>query len=113
MNYLFWNIRGIGKGEKTVSIRSLVKKHKVNFLGLVESKHKKPFQPRLKRLWGDDDYDFCEIFASDTNSGGILVVWDKQSFKASMKHKGERWVLIEGSIINYNFECCIGGDLWV
>ena len=108
MNYLFWNIRGIGKGEKTVSIRSLVKKHKVNFLGLVESKHKKPFQPRLKRLWGDDDYDFCEIFASDTNSGGIIVVWDKQSFKASMKHKGDRWVLIEGSIINYNFECCIG-----
>ena len=36
MNLLCWNIRGIGKGEKGVTIRNIVKKKKVSFLGLVE-----------------------------------------------------------------------------
>ena len=50
MNCLFWNIRGIGKGEKTVSIKTLVHKNKIAFMGLVETKHRKPFKSRLKRL---------------------------------------------------------------
>ena len=108
MNCLFWNIRGIGKGEKTVSIRSIVKNKNIVFLGLVETKHRKPFKSRVKRLWGNDEYDFCEVFASDNGSGGIIVVWDKHSFTASAKHMGGRWVLIEGSIIKFDFECCVG-----
>ena len=40
MNRLFWNIRGIRKGEKSVSIRKIVEKRKVSFMGLVETKHK-------------------------------------------------------------------------
>ena len=59
MNCLFWNIRGVGKGEKALTIRSIVKKKKITFMGLVETKHRKKFQPRMKRLWGNDDYDFC------------------------------------------------------
>ena len=108
MNCLFWNIRGIGKGEKTVSIKTLVHKKNIAFMGLVETKHRKPFKSRLKRLWGNDEYDFCEVFASDTGSGGIIVVWDKHSFNASVKHTGCRWALIEGCIKKYDFECCVG-----
>ena len=77
-------------------------------MGLVETKHKKSFKARLKRLWGNDEYDFCESFASDTNSGGIVAVWDKNSFCASITHVENRWILIEGSMIKENFECCIG-----
>ena len=108
MNCLFWNIRGIGKGEKTVSIRTLVKNKNIAFLVLVETKHRKPFKPRLKRLWGNDEYDFCEVFASDTSSGGIIAIWDSQSFSASATHTGTRWVLIEGCIKKYDFQCCVG-----
>ena len=108
MNCLFWNIRGIGKGEKTLSIRSLVRKKNVSFMGLAETKHRKPFQSRFRRLWGNDDYDYCEVFASDTHGGGILAVWDKHTFHASVKHTGSRWILIEGRINSQNFECCIG-----
>ena len=105
MNCLFWNIRGIGKGEKTLSIRSLVKKKNVFFFGLVETKHQHSFQSRLRRLWGNDDYDFCEGFASQTHAGGIIAVWDKQIFHASDKHQGSRWILIEGRFRDQNFEC--------
>ena len=71
-----------------MTISSMVKNKKIAFMGLVETKHKKSFKSRLKRLWGNDDYDFCEAFASDTNSGGIVVVWDKHSFTVSAKHGG-------------------------
>ena len=108
VNCLFWNIRGISKGEKTLSIRSLVKKKNVSFMGLVETKHRHPFQSRLRRLWGNDEYDFCEVLASDTHDGGIIAVWDTQSFHASVKHTGSRWILIEGHLINHHFDCCIG-----
>ena len=77
-------------------------------MGLVETKHRKSFQTRLKRIWGNDEYDFCEVFASDTNGGGMITVGDKQTFNASVKHTGSRWILIEGCINKYNFECCVG-----
>ena len=75
---------------------------------LVETKHRKYCQTRLKRIWGNDEYDFCEVFASDTYGGGMITVGDKQTFNASVKHTGSRWILIEGCINKYNFECCVG-----
>ena len=108
MNCLFWNIRGIGKGEKVLPIRALVQKKRVSFMGLVETKHKRPIRNRIKRMWGSDDFDICEIYASETNGGGLIVVWDKQSFVASNKHMGSRWILIEGCMPMNNFECCVG-----
>ena len=51
MNCLCWNIRGIGKGEKTVSIRKLVETNSIRFMGLVETKHRKTISNRLRRIW--------------------------------------------------------------
>ena len=108
MDCLFWNIRGIGKGEKILTIRKLVEKKKITFMGLVETKHRNSLRHRLKRIWGNDEYDLCEVFASDTYSGGVIAVWDKKTFTVSNKHTGNRWILLEGCIDNYNFECCVG-----
>lgn len=55
MNCLFWNIHGIRKGEKSMSIRNIVDKKKVTFMGLVETKHKRLIGCRMKRMWGSDD----------------------------------------------------------
>ena len=73
MNYLFWNIRGIGKGKRSMSIRKLVHQKKVSFMGLVETKHKKTMRNRMKKLWGNDEYDMCEVYASDTNGGRVMA----------------------------------------
>ena len=108
MNCLFWNIRGIGKGEKILSIRLLVEKKKIFFMGLVETKHKKSVRSRMKRLWGNDDYDICESYASESNGGGMIAVWDKQTFVATNILMGSRWILIEGRMNMLNFECCVG-----
>ena len=108
MNCLFWNIRGIEKSEKIVSIRRLIDRHKVSFMGLVETKHKRTLKSRIKRMWGNDVYDLCEVFASDTNGGGVVAIWDTSNLRVMNKLCGDRWILLEGCIINANFECTIG-----
>ena len=108
MNALFWNIRGIGKGEKVASIRKLIVRHKVSFMGLVETKHKRTLKSRIKRMWGNDDFQMCEVFAIDESGGGIVAVWDSKLLTVRNTKCGDRWILLEGSIQNENFECCIG-----
>ena len=108
MNSLFWNIRGIGKGEKIVTIRNLVDRHKVSILGLVETKHKRSIKSRIKRMWGNDIYDMCEVYASEANGGGLVAIWDTTILRVTNKLYGDRWILLEGCIINANFDCTIG-----
>src|SRR5688572_11612447 len=108
MNFLFWNIRGLGKGEKVATIRNLVINNGISFMGLVETKHRRSIKGRIKRLWGCDDYDMCEVLASINYSGGIVVVWEASKFCVVNKYVNERWVIIEGKIINNNFDCCVG-----
>ena len=85
-----------------------MEKNKVTFMGLVETKHKKEIKSRIKRMWGNDEYDICEVFANERNGGGLIATWDKNTFNVSHKHSGSRWILLEGSITNHNFECCVG-----
>ena len=77
-------------------------------MGLVESKHKNSLRNRMKRMWGNEEFDICEVYATDTNGGGVIAVWDTKTFNASNKHTGSRWILLEGCISEYNFECCVG-----
>ena len=35
-------------------------------------------------------------------------MWDTKTFTVSNKHTENRWILLEGCIDNYNFECCVG-----
>lgn len=91
-----------------MSIRNIVKKRKISFMGLVEKKHRRSFRNIMKRLWGNDEYDFCEVFASDTYAGGIIAAWDMKTFNVSIKHSGNRWILLEGMFNGINVECCVG-----
>ena len=62
-----------------MSIRKLVEQKKVNVMGLVETKHRKSLRNRIKRMWGNDEYDICEVFANETHGGGLIAVWDKKN----------------------------------
>ena len=96
------------EGERTVSIRKIVEEKNVSFMDLVETKHKKSLQNKIKRMWGNEEYDICEVYATDASWGGIIAVWDKNTFKASIKYTGSRCILLEGCINKLNFECCVG-----
>ena len=62
----------------------------------------------MKRLWGCDEYDWCESLASETHSGGIFVVWDPSKFNVSQKHIRDRWTMLEGCINSVSFMCSVG-----
>ena len=77
-------------------------------MGLVETKHKRSIRCRMKRMWGNDDFDTCEVFASETNGGGVIASWDTKTFDVSNKFSGSRWIFLEGCVSRHNFECCVG-----
>lgn len=108
MNWLFWNVRGLGKGEKCISIRKLVEKHKLSVLAMVETKHRHSFARRVRRIWGRDEYEWCESLASDTSSGGIIAIWDPENFSVSQRFTNERWIILEGCLKEVSFNCCVG-----
>ena len=108
MNLLLWNIRGIGKGERTKPIRNIVGGKNISFMGLVETKHKTSLRSRMKRIWGNDEFDFCEVLASETNAGGLIATWDIAALNVSNRFSGDRWILLEGCLSTQNFECCVG-----
>ena len=59
-------------------------------------------------MWGNDEFDTCEVFANERNGGGLIVAWDTNTFNVSQKHSRSRWILLERSITRKNFECCVG-----
>lgn len=108
MNFLMWNVRGLGRGEKCIGIRSLINMHKVGVLGLVETKHRNSFGSRVRRMWGNDSFDWCESLASETHSGGLIAVWDPSVLQVSQRYLSERWIVLEGTMVKNNFDCCVG-----
>ena len=59
-------------------------------------------------MWGNDDYEVCEVYASDMCGGGVVAIWDPNTLTVTNKQYSDRWVLLEGRIKNANFDCCIG-----
>lgn len=59
-------------------------------------------------MWGNDEVEICEVFASETYGGGILTAWDPGIFEVDRKFVGDRWVLLVGRVLKLSFECCIG-----
>ena len=88
-----------------MSIRKIVEEKNVSFMDLVETKHKRSIRSRMKRMWGNDDFDTCEVFASETNGGRVIATWDTKTFDVSNKLSGSRWILLEGCVSRHNFEC--------
>jgi reverse transcriptase-like protein/endonuclease/exonuclease/phosphatase family protein len=108
MNMLCWNVRGLGRGEKCIGIRKLISRCRASLVGLVETKHRHSFDRRVRRMWGSDDFDWCESLASETHSGGLLAIWNPNMFSVSHRIIGDRWIILEGCLLDGNFNCCVG-----
>lgn len=77
-------------------------------MGLVETKHRNSFNRRVRRMWGCDEYEWCEALASESYSRGIIAIWDPDWFSVSQRFVGNRWIILEGQLVNKNFNCCVG-----
>nr|GEX59138.1 RNA-directed DNA polymerase, eukaryota, reverse transcriptase zinc-binding domain protein [Tanacetum cinerariifolium] len=79
MNVLYVNIQGLAKKAKKDWVKELCIKNKVNFLAIQETKMKKIDDFCVKQCWGNLVFDHAYSEAVG-NSGGILCVWDTNSF---------------------------------
>lgn len=79
MKILSYNIRGLGKRAKRREVREMVKKHRIEFCCIQETKMSNMRDKICKSLWGDKN---CEWACMDAegNSGGILSIWNNEVF---------------------------------
>lgn len=69
-----WNVRGLGSGPKFSYIKKFIDRNDLCLYGLVETKHKEIDRKTIRRLWGNDDFEWCDVAANSHGSGfsGVL-----------------------------------------
>nr|GEW36897.1 RNA-directed DNA polymerase, eukaryota [Tanacetum cinerariifolium] len=75
-----YNMEGLNPKAKKDWVKEICVSHKVNFLTLQETKMESITLFDVKCCWGNFAFDHVYSHAVG-NSGGILCVWDKLSFK--------------------------------
>ncbi|GJW36657.1 RNA-directed DNA polymerase, eukaryota [Tanacetum coccineum] len=95
MNYLSLNIQGLAQKAKKDWVKELCVKYKVNFLALQETKMESIDFFNVKMCWGNFGFDYVH---SDSvgNSGGILCVWDPNSFRRINTTISDYFVMVRG-----------------
>ena len=106
MNFLCWNVRGVGSGNKVGSVKKFVREQKVRFLGLVETKKKDCTDQFIRSMWGTDDVNWSSIDAIE-RSGGIICMWDKSLLTGVSVVKRERWMCVHGYAPDIRIEVAI------
>ncbi|GKA99799.1 RNA-directed DNA polymerase, eukaryota, partial [Tanacetum coccineum] len=87
-------------------VRELCIKNKVNFVGLQETKMESIDLLSVRSCWGNLTFDYVH---SDSvgNSGGILCMWDPNSFCKSSFTRSDYFVIIRGLWLKSGIELMI------
>ncbi|XP_025607714.1 uncharacterized protein [Arachis hypogaea] len=87
-------------------VNELKKKHRLDMLGLIETKKQVVTRFDVIRLWGQDGTGW-EFVGSYGAAGGLLLIWDESVFKKNNCYKGKRWLCVEGILVKNNYNCAI------
>ncbi|XP_016199871.1 uncharacterized protein LOC107640882 [Arachis ipaensis] len=99
-----WNIRGLRGDGKLRMVKELKRKHRLDMLGLVETKRQLVTRFDVSKIWGSGSAGW-EYVESDGASGGLLLIWDDAFFKIQNCYKGERWFCVEGVLAEKSVNC--------
>lgn len=66
MNYLSWNVRGLGSPKKSPEIRSIIKKKDNDWVGLIETKMVDCNSFTISAIWDHAKVDFLCFNATPT-----------------------------------------------
>jgi exonuclease III len=117
-----YNIRGLRGVVKRNAIKELIRKEKVDFLAIQETKMELISEAWCHNIWGSDDCQWVH-FPAVGNNGGFLSIWSKSaaSFIFSFSGDGFVGVCLEWGvhkkrcfIVNIYSKCDISGKrlLW-
>ncbi|GMJ10571.1 hypothetical protein HRI_004726300 [Hibiscus trionum] len=104
LSIIAWNIRGLGKKEKSRAVRNLVATKKPGIVFLQETKLPKISFAIQRRLSGNLLQGFC--FAPTEGSvGGLLSMWDENWFEVTSRTVNRRFIALLGKIKEIQLEC--------
>lgn len=75
MKIISWNVKGLGGVEKCRKVKECVEKHKLDIVGLQETKKEVLTSRLLGSVVGKDLFEWCGLPANGT-VGGIVCVWN-------------------------------------
>ncbi|XP_016199799.1 uncharacterized protein LOC107640815 [Arachis ipaensis] len=87
-------------------VKELKRRHRLNMLGLVETKRQLVTKYDVMKIWGNGCAGW-EYVGSDGASGGLLLMWDDGFFKMRNCYKGERWLCVEGILLENSINCAV------
>lgn len=103
MNIMSYNSCGMGV-DKCGAISQICCKHNINFLGLQETHVQRIDLFKIKRLWGNYQFDFASSSAIG-RSGGLLSVWDPSVFIKASILSMENLLIVEGEWAFKKMKC--------
>ncbi|PWA48451.1 hypothetical protein CTI12_AA490920 [Artemisia annua] len=89
------NIRGIGVEGKLGWIKSIIKEEKPSVIGLQETKCGIVDEFWVEEVWGNRCFGFTQL-TSNGNSGGIILIWDANTFCCKEAMGDERFIAVKG-----------------
>lgn len=79
MKFISYNVRGLGGKAKKLDVRRLIAANRPDVISIQETKLETIDRRTCTYLWGFDDFEFITKDA-DGRAGGILMMWNKNSF---------------------------------
>lgn len=99
MNFLHLNVRGLCSCNKDSHVRDFITKFKPQVLGLTGTKLKEADISRTTLLWGRSLVKLLSSDATDNNSGGVISLWNPDTFECLSFIQGERWILVKRLLV--------------
>lgn len=82
MKILSYNVRGLGSRAKCRDVGEIIKKRRVDFCMIQESKKEEMDELTCKLIWNDGNISWAHR-GSVGRSSGILSIWNSEAFVAS------------------------------
>ncbi|KAL5154650.1 LINE-1 retrotransposable element ORF2 protein [Glycine soja] len=96
----------LGNGIKRSAIRKLTLANNVDILCIQETKKESIDKTFCQYLWGDDNVSW-EFVPSISAAGGLLCIWDNDSFVVDRRVVDRGYILLEGTWMKENKRVCI------
>ena len=100
--FISWNVKGINDRDKRVLLKNFLRDWKCDLICLQETKLEDVELSDICSIWGNQHVGFAIVKAIGL-VGGILVLWNKNSFQLSFSYCGDFSIvcflqLIDGNI---------------
>ena len=101
MNIMSFNSRGLGSGVKWSAIRRMTLPYNVDIMCIQETKKEVIDKKLCQYLWGDSSATW-ECVPSINAAGGLLCIWNNESFSVERRAVGRGYIMLEGVWIKEN-----------